>query len=300
MQIIFWGTPDFAVPSLAKIYDSGHEIAAVVTVPDKEQGRGLKVSCSPVKQYALERDIPVLQPEDFKSERFIAELRSYAPDIFVVVAFKILPREIFNLPPKGSFNLHGSLLPKYRGAAPIQWALIKGEKETGVTTFKIEERVDTGNVYLQKTLPIEPEDNFGTLHDKMSLLGSLAVEETLDIIESDGLELQHQDHSLACPAPKITKEICQINWNNRAEDIHNLIRGLSPFPGAFFLHNNNVIKVYSSSVDFSIDLATGSFHQTKTDLFVGTALGTLRIRELQREGKRKMSTEEFLRGYSFS
>ena len=299
MKIIFWGTPDFAVPSLEKIFTSDHEVIAVVTVPDKEQGRGLKVAYSPVKQFALERDIPVLQPENFKSEEFLSELKCYSADIFVVVAFKILPREVFNLPPMGSFNLHGSLLPKYRGAAPIQWALIKGETETGVTTFKIEDRIDTGNMYLQKKLVIDPTDNFGTLHDKMSLLGSIAVEETLNIIEKNGVTLLQQDHSLACPAPKITKEICQISWNNTAVDIHNLIRGLSPFPGAFFLHKDNVFKVYASAVDTETILDPGIFRQTKTELLVGCGAGTLRILELQREGKRKMTTEEFLRGYAF-
>lgn len=300
MRVIFWGTPDFAVPCLEKIISSRHEVVAVVTVPDKEQGRGLKVSFSPVKQCALAHNIPVLQPEQFKAPEFIAELQSFSPDIFVVVAFKILPREVFSLPPYGSFNLHGSLLPKYRGAAPIQWALIKGDSVTGVTTFKIEDKVDTGNVYLWKELPISADDNFGSLHDKMSEIGSQATVETLDLIASGNFTLLQQDHSMACPAPKITKELCQISWDQPAVAIHNLIRGVTPFPGAFFMHKGNLIKLQKTKITDSLNLKPGEFIQTKTELFAGCGEGTLQILELQREGKRKMPVEEFLRGYSFS
>ena len=299
MKIIFWGTPEFSIPSLDKIYSSSHEVLAVVTSTDKEQGRGMKLQQSAVKTYALDRDIPVLQPDNFHSADFLTDLNSFGADIFVIVAFKILPESIFNFPPKGSFNLHGSLLPKYRGAAPIQWALINGDKETGVTTFKLEAKVDTGNVYIKKSIKILFYDNFGTLHDKMSVLGSEAVIETLEIIEEDNFTLSSQDNTLATSAPKITKDFCKINWSNSAESFYNLIRGLSPFPGAFFHHKDNLIKIYSAIPANEHNLASGAIKQFGSQLFIGCGGGTLEILELQREGKKKMSINEFLRGYSF-
>ncbi len=306
MRVIFWGTPEFAIPSLDKIYLSSRDLCAIVTVTDKARGRGMKPAESPVKKYALEREIPVLQPpigegqaDNLRDERFIEELKSYNADIFVIVAFKILPREIFSMPIYGSFNLHASLLPRFRGAAPIQWALIKGDKVTGVTTFKIEDKVDTGNVYLQKQISIEESDNFRTIHDKLSQIGGQAVQETLDLIDSGNFSLLLQDHSLATPAPKITKEICEIDWRQSAESIHNLIRGLSPSPCAFFIHNNNIIKILDSAVSSDNLPESGAFYQTKNELFVGCGAGSLKITELQREGKRKMYIDEFLRGYSF-
>ena len=184
MKIIFWGTPDFAVPSLKILLENNHKILAVVTAPDKERGRGQRVSFTPVKEFAIQNNIPVLQPEKLKAEDFINNLKTFDCDLYVVVAFKILPREIFTIPKYGSFNLHASLLPKFRGAAPIQWTLIKGETETGVTSFALEDKVDTGNMYLQKKIPILLEDNFGTLHDKLSLLGAQAVLDTVNSIEN--------------------------------------------------------------------------------------------------------------------
>jgi methionyl-tRNA formyltransferase len=298
MNIIFMGTPDFAVPSLKKLYESKHKISAVITTPDKERGRGQKITYTPVKDFALKNDIPVLQPENLKDEIFINELKTFNVDLFVIVAFRILPREVFTIPPKGSFNLHGSLLPKYRGAAPIQWALIKGEKETGLTTFALAEKVDTGNIYYQEKIEISDTDDFGTLHDKMSITGAEVVLKTVEMIESGDFSLKEQDNSKASPAPKITKEIQQISWDNSAVEIHNLIRGLSPYPGAFFHHNNKLIKVFSSKLSGE-KLNPGKIKQTKTELFFGCGKGSLEILELQQEGKKRMKTEEFLRGYNF-
>jgi len=299
------GTPDFSIPSLKILLESNHKVLAVLTQPDKERGRGKKISFTAVKQFALDNNIPVYQPDKLKgNEEFINQMKSLQPDLFVVVAFRILPKEVFEIPKYGSFNLHGSYLPKYRGAAPIQWALINGETETGLTTFKLAEKVDTGNIYLQQKLDIYPEDNFGTLHDRMSELGAKLVLETVNLIvrqdsfgESGNYELKKQDDSLASPAPKITKEICEINWNKSANDIHNLVRGLSPYPAAFFIHKDKVIKVYRTEVLEKNNLKPFEIEQTKTELFIGCGINALRILELQQEGKKRMSVEEFLRGF---
>jgi methionyl-tRNA formyltransferase len=300
MRIIFMGTPDFAVPSLQKITTSRHKVIAVVTAPDKEKGRGQKVSITPVKEYALVNNIPILQPDKLKDPEFIKSLKELAADLIVVVAFRILPREVFSIPQYGSFNLHGSLLPKYRGAAPIQWAIINGEKETGITTFALEDKVDTGNYFLEKKIMISDEDNFGVIHDKLSILGADAVLETIEIIDKGNYVLQNQDDSLATPAPKITKETGLIEWNKPAHEINNLIRGLSPYPGAYFLYKDKFIKIYKSSVDNDKVLKPGEIFSAKEELIIGCRVNSLRINELQLEGKKRMSVIEFLRGFSFS
>jgi len=300
MKIIFMGTPEFSIPSLKILLESEHKIIAVVTQPDKERGRGQKVSFTPVKQFAIEQNIPFYQPEKLKSNaEFIEVMKSLEPDLFVVVAFRILPKEVFEIPKFGSFNLHGSYLPKYRGAAPIQWALINGETETGLTTFKLAEKVDTGNIYLQEKVKIKPEDNFESLHDRMSELGAELVLETVKLINSGIYELKKQDDSLSSPAPKITKEICLINWNKSANEIHNLVRGLSPHPTAFFIYDEKVIKVYTTEVVERSDLKQFHIEQTKKELIIGCGKNALKILELQQEGKKRMSTEEFLRGFRF-
>lgn len=300
MKIVFMGTPDFSIPSLQKLIESKHKVLAVVTQPDKERGRGQKVSFTPVKEFALKHNLPVLQPEKLKNNpEVIEELKKINADLFVVVAFRILSKEVFEIPRYGSFNLHGSYLPKYRGAAPIQWALINGETETGLTTFKLAEKVDTGNIYLQQKLDIYPEDNFETLHDRMSELGAKLVLDTVNLLESGNYELKQQDDSLASPAPKITKEICLIDWNKSVKEIHNLVRGLSPHPAAFFNYNNKVIKIYKTEVVTGMSLKPFQFHQTKTELTIGCGKDALRILEIQQEGRKRMSVEEFLRGYSF-
>ncbi len=299
MKIVFMGTPDFAIPSLKKIIESKHELVAIVTTPDKERGRGRKVTYTAVKQFALENNIPVLQPVKLKDEDFIEQLKSFYPDLFVVVAFRILPREVFSIPPRGSFNLHGSLLPSYRGAAPIQWALIEGQKETGVTTFALDDKVDTGNIYIQEKIEIFEDDDFGALHDRMSLMGAEVVLKTIDLIESGNYKLQPQNDKLASPAPKITKETAKIDWNKSAIEIQNLVRGLSPYPGAYFYHNDKQIKVYKTRVHDLSELLPGEIRQTKKELFIGSGNGTIQILELQLEGKKRLSAEEFLRGYTF-
>lgn len=301
MKIVFMGTPDFAIPSLKILIENNHQILAVVTTADKERGRGQKVTFTAVKQFAIDQKIPVYQPEKLKSNfEFIEQMKSLQPDLFVVVAFRILPKEVFEIPKYGSFNLHGSYLPKYRGAAPIQWALINGDAETGLTTFKLAEKVDTGNTYLQEKVKINSDDNFETLHDRMSLIGAELVLKTVTMIESGNFELKSQDDSLASPAPKITKEICLIDWNKSAFEIHNLVRGLSPHPVAYFMHNKKVIKIYKTEIVNDLTLQQGEFHQTKTELIVGCGKDALRILEIQQEGKKRMNTEEFLRGFNFN
>ena len=298
MRIVFFGTPDFAIPSLKILHESIHEVIAVVTAPDKQRGRGRNVSVTPIKQYALDNSLRVLTPDSLKSDDFAKELQSLNADLFVIVAFRILPEKIFTIPRKGSFNLHGSLLPKYRGAAPIQWALINGEKETGLTTFFLEKKVDTGNIILNKKLLIENSDNFGSLHDKMSEAGAELVLETVELINSDSVNLISQDDAEATPAPKINKEICKINWNDDAFSIHNLVRGLSPFPGAFFILNDKNYKVYSTQIISDLKLNPFEIRQTKKQIFIGTSSSALEIIEIQPEGRKRMFVQDFLRGYS--
>ncbi|MEI7811886.1 MAG: methionyl-tRNA formyltransferase [Ignavibacteria bacterium] len=298
MKIVFMGTPDFAIPSLKILIENKYEIVSIVTTPDKERGRGQKVTFTAVKEFALMNNIPTLQPVSMKDEEFINSLKALNADLFIIAAFRILPKEVFTIPSKGSFNLHGSLLPKYRGAAPIQWAVINGDKETGVTTFFLQEKVDTGNIILKESIPIEADDNFGTLHDKMSLSGADVVLKTVRLIEYGKAFPQSQDDTMATPAPKITKETAKINWAKPASELHNLIRGLSPHPAAYFYYNDRMYKVYKSSVVNDSSLKPGEISQTKTTLTAGCSAGALNILEIQPEGRRRMTTEEFLRGYS--
>jgi methionyl-tRNA formyltransferase len=300
MNIIFMGTPDFSIPSLKTLIESKHNVIAVVTAPDKQRGRGQKVSFTPVKEFAIKNNLPALQPERLKNNlEFIDELKQFDADLYVVVAFRILPPDVFEIPKYGSFNLHASYLPKYRGAAPIQWALINGETETGLTTFKLAEKVDTGNIYLQIRTDIKPDDNLETLHDNLSAEGAKIVLDTVNLIESGDYVLQEQDNSLATPAPKITKEVAKIDWNKPAYQIHNLIRGLSPIPGAFFEFERKLIKIFNTELIEREDLKPLEFYQTKKELIVGCGEKALRILELQQEGKKRMRIEEFLRGFSF-
>lgn len=317
MKIVFMGTPEFAIPSLQKILESKHQVIAVVSVPDKERGRGRHITYSPVKEFALKNKITVYNPVSLKDPEFISALKELKPDLFAVVAFRILPKEVYSIPVKGSFNLHGSLLPKYRGAAPIQWALINGDKQTGVTTFFLEDKIDTGNIILQENLPINDEDDFGSLHDKMMMLGSEVVLKTITLIDSGIYSLTKQNDSISSPAHKITKEICVIDWNKSALEIHNLVRGLSPYPGAYFNHNGKSYKVYktktvegdqwsvvSSQLDIKFNTInnsqslTNKIFQTRKEIYVQTKNGVLQILELQPEDRKRMTAEEFLRGYS--
>jgi methionyl-tRNA formyltransferase len=298
MRIVFFGTPDFAIPSLKILHESKHNIVAVVTAPDKPRGRGRSLSVTPIKQFTLDNDLKVITPDKLKDEEFEKELKSLEPDLFVVVAFRILPQNIFTIPSKGSFNLHGSLLPKYRGAAPIQWSIINGDTQTGLTTFFLEKKVDTGNIILKEKIDIEELDNLGTLHDKMSIAGADLVLKTVNLIEAGNVILTDQDDSIATPAPKIKKETCRIDWTKNAEEIHNLIRGLSPYPGAFFALNNKNYKVFSSEISEMTNLNPSEVHQTKNEVFIGTTTKAIRILELQPEGRKRMNAENFLRGYS--
>jgi methionyl-tRNA formyltransferase len=231
MKIVFMGTADFGIPTLETLKTNGYLPVTIVTVPDKPAGRGQKVSISPVKKFAVEHDIPLLQPEKMKDPEFIQSLINLKPDLFIVVAFRILPANVFTIPLLGSFNLHASLLPKYRGAAPIQWAIINGETETGVTTFFLDEKIDTGKIILQERIPIGPEDTTETIHDRLAEVGASVVLQTVKLIEDGKVETLVQDNTGATPAPKIFKEHCRIDWTKNAAEVHNFIRGLSPSPG---------------------------------------------------------------------
>lgn len=301
MKIVFMGTPDFAVPSLELLLKNGYSVSAVVTAPDKPRGRGQQISFTPVKETAVHHSIPVLQPDSLKDPHFIAQLASLEPDLFVIVAFRILPKEVYTIPTKGSFNLHASLLPKYRGAAPINWALINGEQESGVTTFFLQDKVDTGSIILQRAVPITGDMDAGALHDVLSDIGACAVLETVQMIERGTAVPQQQNDLLATPAPKIFKETCRIVWDHPAATVHNFIRGLSPYPAAWTMHKGKTIKIYrtrnaAGSTQLSA-LSPGTVLIENNSLFVRTKDYALEIKELQQEGKKKMGTEEFLRGY---
>jgi methionyl-tRNA formyltransferase len=295
------GTPDFAVPSLEALIAAGYPIAAVVTGADKPRGRGQRLTPTPVKEVTLRRNIPLLQPASVKDPAFVAALRDYAPDLMVVVAFRVLPRDVFTIPRWGTFNLHASLLPRYRGAAPINWALMNGDSETGVTTFFLEDAVDTGNILLQKCLPIGPDDDAGSLHDGLATLGAGVVVETVQRIEAGTLVPQSQNSALTSLAPKIFREQCQVNWNAPAVHVHNFIRGLSPHPAAWTMHDGRLLKLYKSRVltgrcvehPGTVRVEGGSFSVVAGD-------GTVVILELQQEGHRRMTTQEFLRGYTIA
>jgi methionyl-tRNA formyltransferase len=302
MKIVFMGTPDFAVESLKALVESGScEVVAVITAPDKPSGRGLVMNETPVKKYAISKGIPVLQPEKLKNHQFLEELRSYQADLQIVVAFRMLPEVVWNMPPLGTFNLHGSLLPQYRGAAPINWAVINGETETGVTTFFLQQEIDTGNVIFAEKTPILIDDNAGTIHDKLMTIGAGLVVKTVESIKSGNYPQIPQDMSLELKsAPKIFKETCQINWNLSAENIHNFVRGLSPYPASWTILNDKTCKIYKTEIgEIANDSAEiGSFKTDgKTYLDFRSADNWIKVKELQLEGKKRMGIEEFLRGF---
>jgi methionyl-tRNA formyltransferase len=305
------GTPDFAVETLKTLVENKVNVVAVITAPDKPAGRGQKLRETPVKKYATEQGIPALQPTRLKSPEFLEELASYKADLQVVVAFRMLPEVVWNMPTKGTFNLHGSLLPQYRGAAPINWVIINGEKETGVTTFFIEKEIDTGHIMFSEKLPIREDMSAGELHDEMMVLGANLVLKTVRAIEADDYpqipqsELFNSEDELK-PAPKIFKETCEIDWSKETESLYNLIRGLSPYPSAWTTLQEKTLKIYKTQkldkkpegdlVDSSL---TDVISNGKDLLAFKTADGWLGITELQLEGKRRMTTEDFLRGYRF-
>lgn len=305
-KIIFMGTPDFAVATLKKLVENNCNVVAVITAPDKPAGRGLKLHETPVKQYAVSQNIPVLQPEKLKNPTFLEELKSYQADLQIVVAFRMLPEVVWAMPTIGTFNLHGSLLPQYRGAAPINWAVINGETETGVTTFFIEKEIDTGKIIFKDTEAILPEDNAGSIHDKLMERGANLVLKTVRAIEQGNYpqEPQPMDVELKS-APKIFKETCEIDWSNTTEQIHNFVRGLSPYPAAWTRLDGKVCKIYKTNLstllpeNMQFDADKNWVSDGKKYLFFKTQNGVLSIEELQLEGKKRMGIEEFLRGYRF-
>ena len=306
MRIVFMGTPDFAVASLEKIIESGQQVVAIVTAPDRPAGRGQKLMPSAVKEAALKHHIPVLQPEKLKSEEFIAELKNINADLFVVVAFRMLPEIVWNMPKFGTINLHGSLLPQYRGAAPINWAVINGEKETGVTTFFITHEIDTGNILEHRKIQISEKDNAGTIHDRLMMVGAELLAETIGKIKKNEIKAQPQENFIGKlelkHAPKIFRETCKINWNNSTEKIYNLIRGLSPYPAAYSdlseeVKQNVSIKIFESIKENNKTNIPGHLETDgKTYLRIYTNDGSLSILSLQYPGKKRLSIEEFLKG----
>ncbi|HSJ69184.1 MAG TPA: methionyl-tRNA formyltransferase [Anditalea sp.] len=299
LRIIYMGTPEFAVPSLEILIENGWNVVAVITAPDKPKGRGQKMIPSPVKEAAMKHGVSVLQPTNLKDPNFINELAGYKADIQVVVAFRMLPEAVWNMPPKGTFNLHASLLPNYRGAAPINWAIINGEKETGITTFFLKHQIDTGSVIFQEKEPIFPEDNVGSLYERLMAKGAKLVLKTIEAINEDNVIPKEQDDNLAIhEAPKIFKETCKIDWNNSAVSIHNLIRGLSPYPAAWTTLDGKVCKIFKSElIKESENIAVGEYKTDgKTFLHFKTGNGILSILELQMEGKKRMAIGDFLRG----
>lgn len=301
MKIVYFGTPDFAVESLDAIMQSHHEVAAVVTVPDRQAGRGQKVVYSPVKQFALDHDLPLLQPEKLRDPQFLEQLKTFQADMFVVVAFRMLPEAVWNMPPHGTFNLHASLLPRYRGAAPINHAIINGDTMTGVTTFLLNHQIDEGKILLQTETPITPNDNAGTLHDRLAAMGRELVVKTLDGIEAGTLTPRPQEGTPTA-APKIFKDDCFIDFNRPARQVVDFIRGLSPYPAALLtLINPQGEKVLFKIFDaIAVEDPSGSpktlICDEKKVLKIGVSDGFLQIISLQMSGKRKNSVEDFLRG----
>ncbi len=300
MNIVFMGTPDFAVESLSKLYDAGHNILAVVSQPDRPSGRGMKLKPTPVKEYALEKGLTVIQVEKVrKNVEFIEKIKSLKPDVIVVVAFgQILPKEFLEIPKYGSINVHGSLLPKYRGSAPIQWSIIKGEEYTGITTMYMDAGVDTGDMILKEKIKIEDDDNFGTLYEKMKKLGGKLIVETLErVVEGTApREKQSEEYSLA---PMIEKETCKIDWNKSANEIRNLIRGLNPMPGAYSIIDGQVLKIWKAAViDKPSEEVPGTIllANSKNGMYVATGDKILSIEEIQLPNAKRMNILDCLRG----
>lgn len=300
MNIVFMGTPDFAVASLASLVENGYNIVGVITAPDKPSGRGQKVSMSAVKEYALTKGLQILQPEKLKNEVFIEELKSLQADLQIVVAFRMLPEIVWNMPPLGTVNLHASLLPQYRGAAPINWAIINGEKETGVSTFFLQHEIDTGNTIFTEKTAIGEDETAGELHDRLMHIGADLILKTVQAIEQQKAPSTPQSMAEDLKsAPRIFKETCRINWEQDCNTIHNFIRGLSPYPAAFTTLNNLGLKIYKANKEIiHHNHAPGIFLSDSKNYFkIACKDGFLSILELQLEGKKRMGISEFLRGY---
>jgi methionyl-tRNA formyltransferase len=310
--IVFLGTPEFAVSSLEILLQNNYEITGVVTAPDQPSGRGLQVTSSPVKKFALQHNLKIFQPGKLKDEKFLSELKNLTADLFIVVAFRMMPKELWQIPRLGTFNLHASLLPQYRGAAPINRAIMNGEKETGVTTFFLKQEMDTGNILFREKISISEKETAGELHDKLKLTGAELVLKTVKAIEANNFkeilqsELTEENQQLKT-APKIFKEDCKINWNQNVELIHNQIRGLSPYPGAFTEiispdQQTHLIKIFKSEKEISSAIASPGKTETdgKTFLKITGRNGFIKIIEVQLQGKKKLFAEEFLRGFKIS
>lgn len=301
MNIVYMGTPDFAVPALEKLIKK-YNVTAVVTQPDKPKGRGKKIIFSPVKELALKNNIEVFQPEKVKDENFIKEMEKLNPDIIVVAAYgQILNEKILNLPKYGCINIHGSLLPKYRGAAPIQWSIINGEEKTGVTIMYMEKGLDTGDMILKREIPINKEDTYGSVHDKMSLVGAEAVIEAIEMIEKGNVNAQKQDDTLSSYAVMISKDIGHIDWNKNSNEIINLIRGLNPAPIAYTFYEDEVLKIWEAEqICCELEMKNGEIIDVmpKKGILVKTNDSAILIKEIQQKGGKKMSCPDYLRGHN--
>jgi methionyl-tRNA formyltransferase len=326
-RIVFMGTPEFAVASLDALVQAGYPIVGVITAPDKPAGRGMQLTESAVKKYAKEKGLKILQPEKLKNPQFLEELRLLNAELQVVVAFRMLPELVWNMPPQGTINLHGSLLPQYRGAAPINWAVINGERRTGVTTFKLQHDIDTGNILLQEAFPIGDQETAGEVHDRMKIIGAQLLVRTIAGLAAGTLKEIPQESPVAAlrHAPKLFTETGKIDWNKPVNEIYNLIRGLSPFPGAFTYLDGRLLKIYRAGKHtFPPSASPGQSLSASSTLTPGQSLtgspgpnpgqyttdkktylkfacpdGMISLEEIQLEGKKKMKTEDFLRGYKF-
>ena len=302
LKVVFFGTPEFAKTSLEAINNSQHEVVGVVTVADKASGRGQKINQSPVKIYATENNLPVFQPEKLRNPEFLEEIKNLDADVFVVVAFRMMPKILFEMPKLGTFNLHASLLPDYRGAAPINFAIINGEKKTGATTFFINERIDEGNILLQEEIEILPEDNAGSLHDKLMVMGSELVVKTLNGLSENTIKEKPQPQvDEPKNAFKIFKEDTKINWQNDSETIHNFVRGMSPYPCAFTVlkigDENKSLKIFSGNYQLEENSKTGTLEISKNTFKIFTKDGYYEPTEVQLEGKKRMNVKDFLNGF---
>jgi methionyl-tRNA formyltransferase len=309
-RIVFMGTPEFAVASLKALVDEGYNVVGVLTAPDKPAGRGQQIQVSDVKKYALEQNLTILQPTNLKNLEFLEELKALKADLQIVVAFRMLPAQVWQMPPLGTFNLHASLLPNYRGAAPINWAIINGDKESGVTTFFIEEQIDTGNILFYEKVEIENNDNAGVLHDKLMELGAKLVLKTVDAIFRKKINPQPQKNSKSehiKSAPKIFKEDCYIQWHQNSQKVYDFIRGLSPYPAAYTLIINKktgkeyFLKIFNTEHLTHLNSESGKWIVDDSgSLMIYCESGALKIKELQLEGKKRMPVADFLRGFDFS
>ncbi|GKZ02886.1 methionyl-tRNA formyltransferase [Paraclostridium bifermentans] len=299
MKIVFMGTPEFAVPCLQKIIDEGHEVVAVVTQPDKPKGRGKKLAMPPVKELALKYDIPVYQPLKAMEESFVDTLKEMNPELIVVVAFgQILPKSILDIPKYGCVNVHASLLPRYRGAAPLNWVIINGEEKTGVTTMYMDEGLDTGDMILKSEIPLDDEITAGELHDKMMIDGAKVLKETIDLIEKGEAPREKQSNEDTCYSPIMNKSLGNIDWKKSAIDIHNLVRGINPWPSAYTTYEGQTMKIWKTKViDKNSDKDPGTIISVdKEGINVSTSEGILQIKEIQMAGKKRMEVPEYIKG----